>query len=529
VLFNSHAFLFFFFPSVLALYFLASRFGLRTQLSVLLAASLFFYAWWDVRFIVLLVPSILGNYVIGQALTAAVERERRSRANLLLTSGVTLNLAVLGVFKYAHFIVDNLNSVSETNFTLGLIILPLGISFFTFEQIGFLIDLRRGSKYESGLLRYALFVSFFPRLVAGPILRYNEIVPQMTTRRESRTPAHDFAVGLTIFFIGLVKKSVLADGIAPYASLVFVAAGSGASVDTFVAWGGALAYTLQLYFDFSGYSDMAIGAARCFGIRFPMNFFSPYKATSIIEFWRRWHITLSRFLRDYLYFSLGGNRRGAIRRYANLLVTMLLGGLWHGASWTFIFWGGLHGCYLMINHAWLAASERSPLLTRFRGSRAGAICGTSLTFLAVVVAWVFFRAPSFAAAITLLSGMIGQHGTTIPVGLSFVLQPIHGLLAWIGITFAEGSGSQLVKTYLWVVVLFGFALVLPSTQEFLARYAPVLEMDAAHAQPSKAGSIRKSPWLQWSPSPGWAIAIGSLAFLGIISITRVSDFLYWQF
>ena len=359
-----------------------------------------------------------------------------------MAAAVALNLAVLGVFKYSYFAVTNLNAAFGTDFALGSIILPLGISFFTFEQISFLVDVRRGQTRPSLFVHYALFVSFFPRLVAGPIIRYNEVAPQFAAPRPAHAFADDLAVGLTMFFIGLLKKAVLADGVAPYASPVFTAAEHGEAVDLLMAWGGALAYTCQLYFDFSGYSDMAIGAARCFGIRFPMNFDSPYKATSIIEFWRRWHITLSRFLRDYLYFSLGGNRRGPVRRYLNLLITMLLGGLWHGANWTFIVWGVLHGIYLMINHAWLAVAARSPALTRFRNSRSGAVFGVILTFLAVVVAWVFFRAPSFAGAFNLLAGMAGLHGIVIPSGLEFALKPVRGFLDLLGVRFANTSGSS---------------------------------------------------------------------------------------
>jgi len=293
--------------------------------------------------------------------------------------------------------------------------------------------------------------------------------------------------------------------------------------------GGALAYTCQLYFDFSGYSDMAIGAARCFGIRFPMNFDSPYKATSIIEFWRRWHITLSRFLRDYLYFSLGGNRRGPVRRYLNLLITMLLGGLWHGANWTFIVWGVLHGTYLMINHAWIAVAARSPVLTTLRNSRPGAVLGLIVTFLAVVVAWVFFRAPSFAGAFNLLAGMAGLHGVVIPSGLEFAVTPVRGFLDMLGVRFANTSGSTLLTTYAWVTVLLAIAFLFPNSQQILARVNPVLEYSARPAAGSAAIAAERGSWWEWRPSPLWAFAIGCAAFIAIISITRVSEFLYWQF
>lgn len=445
-----------------------------------------------------------------------------------MAAAVALNLTVLGIFKYTYFAVTNFNAVFGTEFVLGSIILPLGISFFTFEQISFLVDVRRGQTRPTLYVYYALFVSFFPRLVAGPIIRYNEIAPQFGTPRPAGA-FDDLAVGLTMFFIGLFKKVVLADGVAPYATPVFSAAENGETIDFLVAWGGALAYTCQLYFDFSGYSDMAIGAARCFGIRFPVNFDSPYKATSIIDFWRRWHITLSRFLRDYLYFSLGGNRRGPVRRYMNLLITMLLGGLWHGANWTFIVWGALHGIYLMINHAWIAMAARSAMLTAFRSSRYGAVFGLVLTFLAVVVAWVFFRAPSFAGAFNLLAGMAGMNGIAIPSGLEFAVRPIRGLLDILGVRFVHATGTALVMTYAWVTALLAIAFLCPNSQQIMARVKPVLEPPGGMAHGGTAVTADRGSWWEWRSSAFWAIAIGCLAFIAMISITRVSEFLYWQF
>jgi alginate O-acetyltransferase complex protein AlgI len=528
VLFNSFAFLFLFFPITIVVSRLLGGFGSRAEQLVLLAASLFFYASWDVRFLPLLIGSILVNYATGQAIWRCTQLQRQQAASLLLILGVAVNLLAIGVFKYAGFFASNINFLLSTGILIGPIILPLGISFFTFEQISFLVDMRRGQIRPSDLLRYALFVSFFPRVVAGPILRFGEINPQLATGHHRATAGQDLMVGLTIFCFGLVKKTVLADGIAPYATAVFHSAASGSPVDFFLAWSGVLAYACQLYFDFSGYSDMAIGAARCVGIRFPMNFFSPYQASNIIEFWRRWHITLSRFLRDYLYIGLGGNRRGTVRRYANLMITMLLGGLWHGASWTFVIWGGLHGCYLMINHGWLAISRKSPVIAAFRQSGAGAGFGWALTFLAVTVAWVFFRAPSLGVALTILKGMTGQNGVAIPAGLAFVLEPIHGLIAALGITFANDSGTEFIKAYLWVASLLAIALLAPNTQQLMRGYQPVLDLpgtSSAEVGEAKPALLR----LRWAPSPGWAIATGALGFLGTISITRVSEFLYWQF
>lgn len=529
MLFNSYKFILLFFPISVVAYYAIGGLGSRVQNAALVAASLAFYASWDMRFVPLLLGSIIVNFAAGRAISACAARHRKAAARVILAGAIAANLLSIAIFKYAHFFVDNFNFATGDDYALGAIILPLGISFFTFEQIGFLVDVHRGEILAPDLLDYSLFVTFFPRLVAGPILRFHEIRPQLSAARGGPSTAEDLAVGLTIFIIGLVKKTILADGIAPYATAAFAGAARGRPIDLFLAWGGAAAYACQLYFDFSGYSDMAIGAARCFGIRFPMNFFSPYKATSIIEFWRRWHMTLSRFLRDYLYIGLGGNRRGSARRYANLLITMLLGGLWHGANWTFVLWGGLHGVYLMINHGWIAVSTRSSLLSTFRRSRAGAAFGFVVTFIAVLAGWVLFRAPNMAAAGDMLGGMIGRHGAVIPAGLAFALEPFGGLVAALGIRYAQSSGTELVETYLWVAALLGIAFFAPTTQELLAGYHPVLEAvdGLGAAVPSPAGP-RLLRW-HWAPSAGSAMTVGALAFFGIIAITRVSEFLYWQF
>jgi alginate O-acetyltransferase complex protein AlgI len=524
MLFNSYIFLFGFFPLTLAMCLLLRRAGGYAPHVAMLAASLIFYGWWDIRFLSLLVSSLTLNYLAGGAIYRCSSSGRHRAAGRWMACAIILNLSTLAIFKYANFFLDNVNLAFRTDLLLQNIILPLGISFFTFEQISYLVDVRRGQTRPSLYLHYALFVSFFPRLVAGPILRYNEIAPQFLRARSSHL-AEDLAVGLTMFFIGLLKKSLLADGIAPYAAPVFAAADRGEPLDVLIAWGGALAYTCQLYFDFSGYSDMAIGAARCFGIRFPMNFNSPYKAVSIIDFWRRWHMTLSRFLRDYLYFALGGNRRGPVRRYVNLFITMLLGGFWHGANWTFIMWGGLHGFYLIANHAWVRVAERSPTFTRFRNSYAWTAIGSTITFLAVVVAWVFFRAPNFSAAFNMLGAMAGSHGIVIPSGLQFVLEPVQSTLIALGIRFADGSGTILAMTYIWVVGLLAIALLLPNSQQLLNRWGPVLEV---LGDDRKRGKSPAFGW-EWQLSRRWAIIIGCIAFLGIISITRASEFLYWQF
>jgi len=338
MLFNSYEFLFGFVPIVLlGAHFLAGRGQQRLGVAWLVGMSLFFYGWWNPAFLGLIVGSVVFNFLVGSYLA----RHRLARgARLTLLGGILVNLGAIGYFKYAGFLVSAAGHAIGTNWETSGIVLPLAISFFTFQQIAYLIDAYRGETEEDDLLNYFLFVTFFPQLIAGPIVHHREMLPQFLRRGATRLRPNHLAVGITIFAIGLFKKVIIADGMAGYATPVFAAADRGFALTFPEAWSGVLAYSFQIYFDFSGYSDMAIGLARLLGIRLPINFFSPYKADSIIEFWRRWHISLSRFLRDYLYIPLGGGRAGVPARYRNILITMLLGGLWHGAGWTFIVWGG---------------------------------------------------------------------------------------------------------------------------------------------------------------------------------------------
>jgi hypothetical protein len=360
------------------------------------------------------------------------------------------------------------------------------------------------------------------------VLHHKEMMPQFANPAIYRRNYDDIAVGLAFFAMGLFKKAVLADGIAPYANSGFAAAASGQTLTLLEAWGAALAYTFQLYFDFSGYSDMAVGLSRMFGVRLPLNFASPYKARNIIEFWRRWHMTLSRFLRDYLYYPLGGNRKGKARRYLNLMITMLLGGLWHGAGWTFVIWGGLHGCYLVVNHAWHAMRQRAGY-TPGRGTRWGALAATSVTFVAVVVGWVFFRATTLDAALSMLSGMFGFNGVALPTGLAGYLGSIPALLGRIGIEFTLGAGTNFVLTYLWIIALFAIAFFLPNSQEVLSRFDPsLLSPDPTNPQSPAPASPPKS-WLSWLPTRRWAIAMGALLACGLLTLSHVTQFLYFQF
>ncbi|MGZ3254503.1 MAG: MBOAT family O-acyltransferase, partial [Burkholderiaceae bacterium] len=406
MLFNSYSFIFLFLPVVFIGMFALGRTSHRLAALWLGLASLAFYAVWDVRFVFLLLASIGFNYGAGYWIGQRRAAGATKQASYALVAAITCNLVLLGYFKYAHFFITSANQIFGSHFLSPELILPLGISFFTFTQIAFLVDVHRGITREYNPETYLLFVTYFPHLIAGPVLHHKQMMPQFANPSTYRINPEHVAVGLTIFVLGLAKKVLVADNLAEHATPIFNAVRDGQILTMLETWTGALAYTMQIYFDFSGYSDMAVGLSLLFNIRLPMNFDSPYKATSIIDFWRRWHMTLSRFLRDYLYVPLGGNRKGPARRYVNLMATMLLGGLWHGAGWTFIIWGGLHGFYLMINHAWREMMSR--LGWRMEGRLINLLFG-AITFIAVVVAWVFFRADTFTTAYTMLGSMFGAH------------------------------------------------------------------------------------------------------------------------
>ncbi len=368
-------------------FFLARRAGTRAALVWLAVLALIFYGLWNPRDVLVLCGSVFANFWVAR-LIAAHSGKARTRYLLL---GVLLNLGLLGYFKYWSFLAENLSYIPGIQYTADAALLPLAISVFTFTQIAYLVDLHRDHSEPYSLLEYANFVLFFPHLIAGPIIYHASTIPQFQKPGAFRFKAFNVAVGLSIFVIGLAKKVLIADTMARYATPVFDSAAAGVTPHFFDAWGATLAYSFQLYFDFSGYSDMAIGIAFMLGIRLPINFFSPYKATSIIDFWRRWHISLSRFVRDYLYIPMGGNRSGGLRQTVNIMATMLLMGLWHGAGWTFVLWGGLHGAFIIVNHAWRSIRPKRP-------KKISNIPARGLTFLAVIFAWVLFRADTLDAA-----------------------------------------------------------------------------------------------------------------------------------
>jgi alginate O-acetyltransferase complex protein AlgI len=411
--FNSPEFLLGFLPVTFVVVWLLRHFaGLPAARIWMFCASLFFYGWFEWRYLLLIGGSILVNYTFGQLVLVRQRAGRPAAAQALLVIGIAANLAALGYFKYLDFLVQTVSTTFGFGAPVFGIVLPLAISFFTFQQIAYLVDLHAGKGRDHDFLDFALFVCFFPQLIAGPIVHHTELIPQLRSPAAFRFSWRSLDLGLVLVLIGLFKKAVLADEIAPLADQIFAAADAGQALTLFESWAGLLAFTLQILFDFSGYSDIAIGLALMVGITLPENFRAPYQAASIIDFWRRWHITLSRFLRDYLYIPLGGSRRGRFRRYRNLFLTMFIGGLWHGASWTFAVWGALHGLYLAINHAWRWAAARLGLPPApLRGAG-----GWALTFAAVMLAWVFFRARTFDGALVMIEGLAGLSGTWLPEG-----------------------------------------------------------------------------------------------------------------
>ncbi|MEC4748358.1 MBOAT family protein [Methylomicrobium sp. Wu6] len=519
MLFNSYIFLFLFLPIAAIGFFQLGKYSRTLAGLWLFAVSVFFYGWWNPAYVGLLLGSIVFNYGVGVALAREHVGARVERAKWILWIGVAANLCLLGYYKYANFFIENINLAMGINWQPETIVLPLGISFFTFTQIAFLVDAYRGEVKEANFVHYGLFVTYFPHLIAGPVLHHKEMMPQFAHTATYKVHWDNLSVGLTIFAFGLFKKVVFADGIAPFANPVFATAADGGALTFLEAWGGALAYTFQLYFDFSGYSDMAIGLSRLFGVKLPLNFNSPYKSRNIIEFWRRWHMTLSRFLRDYLYFALGGNRKGSFRRYINLLTTMLLGGLWHGAGWTFVIWGGLHGLYLSINHAWqFMRASRGHDVTRT--TSVGRSLSMFLTFVAVNIGWVFFRAHDVSAALSILRGMAGMNGLTVPVGLLPISlqQALSGLGVNFGglLAYAETPGGAKAMMG-WVVGLWALVWLAPNTQQIMANFKPALD------------SVAATKRMQWRPNMLWMALTSIVLLYAFAEMGKVSEFLYFQF
>ena len=418
----------------------------------------------------------------------------------ILVAGLLFNLGLLGYFKYANFFITNIQHLTSTNYNLDAIILPIGISFFTFQQIAYLVDRYRQQVGVGSLWRYGLFVTFFPQLIAGPIVHHAQMMPQFD-KPFKKDIWNNLALGSTIFIIGLFKKIAIADSVALLSSPVFGAAQQGADLTFVTAWLGALAYTMQIYFDFSGYSDMAVGLGILFGIRLPANFNSPYKATSIIDFWQRWHMTLSQFLKDYLYIPLGGNRCGSRRKLINILLTMALGGLWHGAAWNFVIWGVLHGIYIALNHLW----------RRITFVHMPPVFGWAITFVMVVIAWVPFRAADLDTTIRLYQGMAGLNGISLPTFIQPVFQQLGDDFAQV---FAY-NGLGPINLWIAVTILpmsIVVSLIMPNSLEW--------------TRLQSMGTVGR---YSWQPSIASATYIAFLLSISVLKFNDVSEFLYFQF
>lgn len=515
MLFNSPEFLFLFLPVTLLVFH-----GLRVRgkaigaLSALLAASLFFYGWWNPAYLLLMLSSILGNFFIGR-IAMLLPGASLSR-KVMIGAGVSGNLLLLGYYKYAIFLLSTWAGLTGQLPPVSEVFLPLGISFFTFTQISYLMDLYNGRTRADNFLSYALFVTFFPHLIAGPIVHHRELASQFMPALHRPLPWEDVAAGITILAGGLFKKVILADTLATFATPIFSASANGQALDFYTAWAGAMAYTFQLYFDFSGYSDMALGLALLFGIRLPINFRSPYKATSIIDFWRRWHITLSHWLRDYLYFPLSGNRHGRTRQIFAAVMTMLLGGLWHGAGWTFVVWGLGHGILLAINYIWRAVRGKNT-----KPNPVSKVFFWGLTFTSVSVLWVIFRSPDFATVERMFSAM--SNPMTLPGFSAERLGRYAQLMKDAGWVFVDIPGRQLISRNLIYLLAISFfiCMALPNLYDFMKSYKPYLSIK---------GVEPISGYLSWKPSALWAIAFAvAFSYATINIMITTSTFLYFQF
>ena len=483
MVFHSHSFIFIFIPIVVSGFYFLARKNNQWAIAWLILASLCFYGSWDYRYLPILLSSVFINYLACRWLLANNQAKHPWR----LTVSISFNLLLLCFFKYLNFFIVSINDVSGNNLPLLNILLPVGISFFTFTQIAVLVDAYHGKIQAITFTHYCLFASYFPYIVSGPILRHQELLPQFAETKGYRLSAENFAIGISIFIFGLGKKLLIADTLGATTWPLLAAD----NPKFFQAWLGMLAYTLQLYFDFSGYSDMAIGVSRLFGFKIPINFNSPYKAASVSDFWQRWHISLSQFLKNYLYISLGGNRKGQLLRYRNLMLTMLLGGLWHGANWTFVIWGGLHGLYLCIQHGWKFLQKNR----NKKPSAASGVASRVLTFVAVMVAWVFFRASDMASAFAVLAGMVGRNGISMITALD-------------------------LQAYGILIVSAVIAFWMPNTNELF------LSADNRETKNVSSFSIFH---VNWSPDLRWGLAVGFIFALCVLSIYKAKDFIYAQF
>lgn len=530
MLFNSFGFLALYLPvTLLVFYALGSR-SRQYAIRWLIIASLVFYGFWRPLNVLIILPSIAINFAIASILLRLNSDDGpRSRSKALLIAGIFFNVAFLGVFKYTDFVTGAINDALATHLPLLHIILPLGISFITFQKIAFLVDVQAGRVRSFSLQEYCTFVLFFPQLIAGPIVHYREMMPQFNAV-SCRFDEQNFAIGLTLLVFGLFKKVVIADSIAHYVTPIYEHSAAGGQTSALLAWVAAVGFTLQIYFDFSGYTDMALGLARFFGIKLPQNFNSPLRAASIIDFWLRWHMTLTRFLTAYIYNPLlltltrqrqsrgkpvFSGRNTTVGAFLSLLMfptmtTMFISGVWHGAGYGFIIWGLLHGLYLTINHAWRLTAARL-WSDRVQYHRVMRPAGLVLTFVVVTATMVFFRASTIDSALDMVKGLIGLNGSSL-----------HGITQHDTGIFADWVMRDFIKMAFWIIGPMAIALACPNTMQILARYEPALGV-----RPEPALLVTGTP-VMWNISVRWGLAVSAAAAIAVVFMGP-SEFLYWQF
>ncbi len=517
MLFNSFAFILVFLPLTLMACHYARNSSKDRAIYCLIICSLIFYGWWNVGYLTLVLFSLASNYIISSNLIATKpEKVRKFQIYL----GIFINLSLLCYFKYYNFAIETLDSVGIHYFETKTLILPLAISFITFQQIAFLCDCYFRKITQFRLKDYLLFITFFPQLIAGPIVYGPNMFPQYKKSNAFKICRSSLTIGFSIFLLGLFKKVFIADSFKPFADLVF-SSPSNVDITLIEAWGGVLCYGFQLYFDFSAYSDMAIGLARIFNIHLPINFNSPYKAKSVIEFWHRWHITLSIFLKDHIYIPLGGNRHGIPRKYSYLFITMVLGGLWHGAGFNFLIWGALHGIYLIMNHAWKDSSAKGYVIS-FLKTKIYNYLSLVMTFLAIMFAWAFFRAESLPCAINIIKGMTCINGMVIPEHY-LNWSPIPNISYWLEHLHIHAGTIPLFQGSLEISVLaLGFVLIckFPNTNQVFYNELPAYQ-DCLY--PKKAGAI------EWSTTKTWGMVFALISVIVLMMMNNVTEFLYYQF
>lgn len=482
MLFNSYEFIFMFLPIVFIVYFVVlKKAKLHTKMVWLVLASLFYYGFWTPKYLFIIISSIVVNFAFSKLM---VKFENRKK--LLLVLGILFNIFLLGYYKYTNFFINNLNYFLENDIIIAQILLPLGISFFTFPQIAFLVDSYNGETKHYGFFEYCLFVTFFPQLIAGPIVHHKEMMPQFEEKKNASFNTKNIALGIYIFILGLSKKVLVADSFATVANAGY---GAEKALSFFESWITSLSYTMQLYFDFSGYCDMAIGAALLFNIVLPINFNSPYKALNIADFWRRWHMTLNRFLTQYIYIPLGGSRVGKYRTYLNIFIVFFISGIWHGAGWTFIIWGILHGLASIIYRLWRGTNIVMPKWLAWL-----------ITFLFVNAAWVFFRSENVSKAVSILKGMIGLNGIEYPSIAAVINRVLHiNINTKVVLLF---TNEQIMQYCLFILIFLGIVVFAKNTIERMNEF--------------NLNIVR-------------VIFISILTVASVLSLSKVSEFLYFNF